>query len=382
MGGVLFVSHVGELGGAEHGLLHIARHFGSRCHVVLFDDGPVRQRLQQAGIGVTVLAAYPLLLGVRKQGRAGRALASAPEVLRLAWRLARIARGYEVLYPNSQKAAVIAMVAARIVGRRVVWHLRDILLPDHFAALQRTLVVRLANATAHRVIANSEATKASFIACGGNPALVRVVLNGVDESEFEGIERFDAAAMRRSLGLERVKLVGLFGRISPWKGQHVLIQALAELPDVHAIMVGEALFGETKHREQLRAHASRLGVVDRVHWLGFRTDLPQLMRAVDVVVHASTLAEPFGRVIVEGMMAKRPVLASDAGATRELLGDEYAGLVPPGDPRQLAAAINRMLAMSPEQVETITERNDDRARRLFSLRRMLQDIEDVVGLAA
>ncbi len=345
MGRLLLISHAGEMGGAEYVLLDIARHYGPRCHVVLFADGLVRERLQEAGIGVTLLQADAQLLGVRREGGALRALSSAPSVARMAWRLARIARGYDVLYPNSQKAAVVTMLVGRLVNRPVVWHLHDILSPEHFAAVQRKLVVHLANAAARRVIAISEATRASFIACGGDPARVQVVLNGVDEAQFAGIERFDAAAMRRSLGLEGVKLVGLFGRLTPWKGQHVLVEALAALPGVHALMVGEALFGEAGYREQLHAQAEQLGVASRVHWLGFRSDVPQLMRTVDVVVHASTSGEPFGRVIVEGMLAKRPVLATDHGASRELLGAEDTELVPPGDAGQLAAAITRILAV-------------------------------------
>lgn len=382
MGRLLLVDHTGELGGAEYILLDVARHYGPRCHVVLFADGPLRERLEAAGIGVTVLQAEKGLLGVGRGGGALRALASAPAVARMAWRLARIARGFDVLYPNSQKAAVVTMLVGRLVHRPVVWHLHDILSAEHFAAMQRKLVVRLANATVRGVIVNSEATRAAFVACGGNPARVQVVLNGVDEAEFTGIEPFDAEEVRRSLGLAGVKLVGLFGRLTPWKGQHVLVEALAALPGVHALMVGEALFGEDDYRERLRAQAARLGVADRVHWLGFRTDVPRLMRAVDVVVHTSTSPEPFGRVIVEGMLAKRPVLATDHGASRELLGAEDAMLGPPGDAAHLAAAITRTLAMPPEQVRALTERNAERAQRLFPLRRMMQGIEGALDLAA
>ncbi len=379
---LLLVNHTGVMGGGEYGLLDIARHYGPRCHVVLFADGPVRERLEQAGVGVTVLQADEGLLGVRREGGALRALASAPAVARMAWRLARAARGYDVLYPNSQKAAVVTMLVAKLLRKPVVWHLHDILSPEHFAAAQRVLVVRLANAAARRVIVVSEAAKDAFVACGGDPARVQVVLNGVDGERFAGIKDLDTEGVRRSLGLQGVKLVGLFGRLTPWKGQHVLIDALAGLPGVHALMVGDALFGEAEYREQLLAQAARLGVADRVHWLGFRTDVPQLMRAVDVVVHASTSGEPFGRVIVEGMLAKRPVLATDHGASRELLGAGGPALVPPGDAGQLADAIARTLAMPPEQMRALTERNAERARRLFTLRRMMQGIEDAVGLAA
>ena len=379
---LLLVGHTGELGGAEFIMLDVARHYGPRCHAVLFADGPVRGRLQEAGVGVTLLTPGRAMLGVRREAGRLRTLLSAPSVARTAWRLARLARGFDVIYPNSQKAAVVAMLAGPLAGRPVVWHLHDILSPEHFAVLQRKLVARLANLWASRVIANSEASRRAFVASGGDPRRVTVVPNGVDAAPFDAIADPDAAALRRSLGLDGVKLVGLFGRLAPWKGQHVFVDALAALPGVHVLLVGDALFGETGYREELRARASRLGVADRVHWLGFRADVPRLMRAVDAVVHTSTSEEPFGRVIVEAMLAGRPVLAADHGAARELLGENAVGLVPPGDPARLAAAVSRVLMLPPKEARALVERNRDRAQRLFSLPGMLRGIEDAVERAA
>lgn len=381
MRSLLLISHTSELGGAELAMLDVARHYGTRCHVVLFTDGPLAQQLRNAGLNVTLLATGGALMGVRRGAGKLRALMSAPSVARIAWRLSRIARGFDVIYPNTQKAAVVAMMAAPLTNRPVVWYLHDVLSPEHFASLQRKLMTRLANVSGSRVITNSEASKAAFVASGGDPRRVSVVPNGIDGTPFKDAEECNVAAMRCSMGLEGVKVIGLFGRLTPWKGQHVLLDALAKLPDVHALMVGDALFGETEYRDELLAQASRLGVAGRVHWLGFRTDVPQLMRMVDAVVHASTSAEPFGRVIVEGMLARRPVLASDHGAPRELLGEGNVGLVPPSDPGRLASAISGMLALPMEQLRALTDRNYDRAQRLFLLPSMLLGIEGVVEQA-
>ena len=161
---VLLINHAAELGGAEYGLLDIARHYGpARCHVVLFADGPLRAQLESAGIGVTLLAGKNGMMGVTREAGLLRTLAALPSVLRMAWRLARIARGYDVLYLNSQKAAVVGMIVGPLVGKPVIWHLHDILSHEHFAPLQRRAIVLLANLAARRVIAISEVTKRSFL---------------------------------------------------------------------------------------------------------------------------------------------------------------------------------------------------------------------------
>jgi glycosyltransferase involved in cell wall biosynthesis len=380
---MLIVNHTGELGGAEYGLLDIARHHGPlRCHVVLFADGPLRPRLEAAGIGVTLLAGRRGVMGVTREAGRLRALVSVPAVLGMAWRLARLAGGYDVMYVNSQKAAVVGMLTGLLIGKPVVWHLHDILSPEHFASLQRRVVVGLANRAARAVIAISEVTRQSFLDCGGDPQRVVVVPNGIDVTRFAGIDSLDVARLRTESGLPGRALVGLFGRITPWKGQHILISALPDLPDVDAVIVGDALFGETKYKESLLRLADRLGVADRVHWLGYRGDVPQLMRMVDVVVHTSIAPEPFGRVIIEGVLAGRPVLASNHGASRELLGDESGWLVTPENPLALARAIRRVLSSPPEQVAAMVRSERERALRLFALPQMMLGIEQVVAGAA
>ena len=93
--------------------------------------------------------------------------------------------------------------------------------------------------------------------------------------------------------------MGVFSRLAAWKGQHVVVQALAHLPEVNCIIVGDALFGEQAYAERLTTLINDLGLAGRIHFLGHRADVPKLMRAVDVMVHPSIAPEPFGRTLVE-----------------------------------------------------------------------------------
>ena len=376
---ILFVDHVGVLGGGELSLLDIARHFRTSSRVVLFEDGPFRERLEEEGVGVEVWRMATAVSGVSRQGRGWRDLLAVPGVLRLVGRLARLARHYDCLYANSQKAMVVAGLAGALARRPVVWHLRDLLSADHFSAGHRRLAATLANRFADHVIANSHATAEAFVAAGGRADLVCVVYNGIDPVPFESVACEDVERLRSELGLNGVHVVGVFSRLAPWKGQHVLLDALVGLPDMHVLLVGDALFGPDRgYEEALREQASRLGLTDRVHFLGFRRDVPALMRLVDVVAHTSTAPEPFGRVIVEAMMAQRPVVATDAGGASELIESGRTGLlVPPGDASALGAALARLHAV-PATADALAEAGVMEAGGRFGAARMLREVETVI----
>src|SRR5690606_2102283 len=160
---------------------------------------------------------------------------------------------------------------------------------------------------------------------GGQADKVVVIPNGFDPAPYEAAFA-DRPRLRESLRSElgfqgEDKLVALVGRQAEWKGQHIAIEALRELPDVHLLLVGDALFGEVEYRARLQRMTKELGLEDRVHHLGFRDDIPSLMQAVDAVVHTSTVPEPFGRVIVEAMLSRVPVVASEGGGAAEIVSD-------------------------------------------------------------
>ena len=374
----LFIDHAGVLGGAELSLLDVASAFGARAEVVLLADGPFRMALEARGIAVSVL---PLgaLQHVKKSTRLPSPAALA-DTIRVARRVAKHASGHTVLCANSQKAFVVALAAGLIAGRPVVWYLRDILAPPHFSRTNITAAVTLANLRAARIIANSRATADAFIAAGGRKALVRVVHNGIDFAPFDAIDDMAAEAARKQLGVPaRAYLVAMFGRFHEWKGQQVLLNALATLPDVHALIVGAPLFGEEAFGSALTAQATRLGLDGRVHFLGFRADVPLLMRAADVIVHASVYPEPFGRVIVEGMLAGRPVIAARAGGVIEIVDDGDTGvLVTPGDASALAQAIDA-LRTDPAGAAAMAERGRTHARHRFSLQAMVRGVSDALA---
>lgn len=371
---VLFLDHTGSVGGAELFLLDVARHNTNSSSVALLTDGPFRERLERAGVEVEVLPAPEAVSGIAREGGLGRDLLAIPGVLGLARRVAGLVRGHDLLYANSQKALVVGALAGKLARKPAIWHLHDVLTADHFSQVHRWLATTLANRTVARVVANSKATAAAFEEGGGNHERVRIVYNGMDPAPFESVTVADVDILKRELDVVGVPVVGAFSRLAPWKGQHVLLEALVHLPGVHALLVGDASFGEEGYARALRERARTLGVADRAHFLGFREDIPRLMRLTDLVVHSATTPEPFGRMIVEGMLARRPVVASRAGGVTEIVEDGVSGiLVPPERPRALASALANLLA-DPSRSRALAEEGYARALKRFSLHAMLEGV--------
>ena len=370
---VLFLDHVGVLGGAELALLDVVRAYRHTSTVLLFADGPFRERLVADGVRVEVIDGGAALHGVRRE-TTRPSLEAAARACSLALHTARVARSHHFIHANSQKAFVIGCLAGALARRPVIWDLNDLLTPDHFSHANIRLDVALANYFAVRVIANSHASAEALIARGGRREKVRVVYNGIRPEPFDLVTEGDLAAVRRELGLGDAPTIGVFGRLAEWKGQHIALQALAGLPNVHLLFVGDALFGEEAYARDLHAQAASLGVSDRVHFLGFRTDIPRLMRFVQVVLHTSIAPEPFGRVIVEGMLARRPVVATRAGGVEEILTDGVTGvMVPPGDPVALGSAVRELLAQ-PDRAAALAQAGREDGERRFTVDAMVSNI--------
>ncbi|NML31234.1 glycosyltransferase family 4 protein [Paraburkholderia antibiotica] len=334
----LAVDQSGVLGGAELSLLEIVKALRSRIEVVLFDDGPFRTALAKTGVEVNVLDAGALK-SVRKQGGSlpkGQALKGLISLVRAT---AKRARHVDVIYANTQRAMVIGALAGKLARRPVVWHLRDIVSPEHFGGKQLAIIKWCARLGLTHVIANSAASAQAFSQLTQfDGKRIDVVFNGISAEPFDALRTVPQATLRERLKLPHdAFLVGSFSRLARWKGQHVLLEAMVLNPHMHAVLVGAALFGEDQYEIELRAFVAAHKLGGRVHFLGFQHDIPACMCAVDAVVHTSITPEPFGRVIVEGMLAQRPVVAARAGGVLEIIDDHENGvLCAPGDAHALA----------------------------------------------
>ncbi|MGB6298840.1 MAG: glycosyltransferase family 4 protein, partial [Rivularia sp. (in: cyanobacteria)] len=178
---ILFLDQSGKPGGAELCLIDIAKPYQDNCLVGLFADGSFKDLLAKNQIPVQVLTNQAIQ--VKKESSLSQGLASIAQLAPLIAKVVKIARNYDLIYANTQKALVVGAIASIFSRRPLVFHLHDILSPEHFSKTNRNISVTLANC-ASLVIVNSEASKKAFIEAGGKAELVEIVYNGFDPQKY------------------------------------------------------------------------------------------------------------------------------------------------------------------------------------------------------
>mgnify|MGYP003386212918 CR=1 FL=1 len=207
---------------------------------------------------------------------------------------------------------------------------------------------------------------------------------------YDGI---DAEAVRRQISKqpEQVRqewridsgrpLIGLVNNFKQWKGQHIVVEAMRILltrrQDVMCLLIGDVAESDRGYAETLRKRVEAHGLSGHVIFTGRRDDVPNLLGALDVVLHASLSNEGFPRVILEAMVLGRPIIASRSGPNVEMIEDGISGfVVQPGHPDALAERIEEVLANS-ELSAAVGKRAQDRAERLFNIETNMRKTEEV-----
>ena len=368
----MFLSPSAQVGGAERVLFDMiaslrARDARLRIVVIVSGDGPLLSLLRELDAKVIVLP-FPSALaslgdasaamGGTLSGTLFRSLFSVPGVMRYAWLLRKTLRreAPDVVHSNGAKMHLLAAVSGHRVAP-VVWHLHDYVSP-------RPVMRRLLSATVTRcaaIVANSESVASDARRVFGSKVRVTVMLNGVDLDRFAPngpLLDLDALA-GNAPPRDAVVRVGLVATFARWKGHDLFFRALAALPTdstVRGYVIGGPFYetrGSQCTLEELRNKADTLGISDRVVFTGPVDDVPAALRALDVVVHASTEPEPFGLVIAEAMACGRAVLTCGSGGALELVDSERTAVVAPrNDAAAAGAAIDR-LARNPELRATL-----------------------------
>jgi len=356
---VLIVSNHAEIvGGGEVSLLTLLAGLDRARwdpSLVVPADGAVAAGARDLGIPAHVIP----LPGLR---RAGAAVCRSVAALR---RLA-LDTGARLLHANGSRAMFYAGVAGRLLGRPVVWHVR-VWRADR--ALD-WLLVRLAT----RSIIISDAVRERFRRWPRAYRECSVVPNGLDLGAF--VASRPTPAIRESLGLGPAdRVVGCVGRMVEFKGQGHLLDAFATLRR-SASGVRLLLVGDGPERPALEDRARRLGIAGEVQFVGHRRDVADLLTVMEVFVLPS-LAEDFGRVLLEAMAMERPVVATGTGGVPEIVEDTVTGLlVPPADAVALARAVGALLA-DPARAHAMGRAGRRRVETCFNHHRHARLVEAV-----
>jgi glycosyltransferase involved in cell wall biosynthesis len=362
---VLFINDTSRDGGPGRSLHVLLRHL-DRQHihrtVLLPRPGPVADLLRSDGAADEILfedawienIVAPLSRPMERADhlaplptRAWRAARNAIKGARLLHRLAAHARGYDLVYGNGTAANFLAAGAAARAGVPVLWHVRYTGVPRVAAALHRALA---RSATVRRIVCVSRPSAALF---PGIEDKVEVVPNALDLDAFT--PGATAPRLREELGWGRDTVIfASAGRILRRKGFDEMIRAahfmLNDLSMEERRRCGFAIIGDTPpdfaedHRAECVALAERLGISDRVRFIGFRSDVRPYIGDADVVVVPSVYPDPLPRAVIEGMALGKPIVAFDVGGIGEMLDEGVQGALVRGTPPDvegLAAAMLR-----------------------------------------
>ncbi len=400
---ILFLTPTGQIGGAEaalHELLAGLRESQPSwsLSLIVASDGPLVARIAALGVPVQVLP-FPASLArlgdwSLREGFWSRLVFAARCALAV-WPTLRYVHGLratmrrqapEVVHTNGLKMHLLG-AWAKPYGAAVLWHLHDY-------AGGRPVMARLLKRYAHRcaaVVANSTSVADDVRRVCGEKLKVFPVWNAVDLTRFSPAGAtldLDLLSDLPSAGNDIVR-VGLVATFARWKGHVTFLRALAMLPPslpIRGYVVGGPVYetaGSQVSLNELRAEAAALGLGSRVGFTGFVQDAAPAIRALDIVVHASTDPEPFGLVIAEAMACGKALVTSQSGGAAELVtsgGNALAHL--PGDARALARRIEE-LATDSALRRRVGEAGRATAERCFTRHRLAVQLEPIYeGLAA
>lgn len=370
---ILFLDHAPALGGAEKSLLLLLKYLDRHRwtpHLACV-GGPLMEEAVALGVAVYCLT----------MPRLRRSLHALKDWAHTAVNIAHCAQrvGAALLVANTVRTAFYGALAARFARVPLVWYMRDFWLaetrPRHL--WMDRLGKRCLCAAAVHVIANSHAT-AGHLPCQDK---LTVIYNGIEVNEYD--PTMNGVWFRKQYGIpEEVPVIGMVGRLRPWKGQDCFLRVLARVremvPDVWGLVVGgDPFLVSDDYPQQLRHLTAELGLKERVVFTGHLTDIRPALAAMDIFMHPGD-AEPFGLVNIEAMAMARPVVAFAHGALPEIVVDGMTGLlVPPGDEETLAKVILPLL-QDPVQRRRLGIAGRERAQTCFTAARMTKEVSKVL----
>jgi len=384
---VLEASTGGVLGGSLTGLHHMVRGFDRsklQPAMVLYESKPIEADLAAMNVPVYHVQRRRVpkehgLLGSEGYHRAKRASSGLRTTLRLArqsvrllveelpvaLQVARIIRRFRpdvVHLGNGVRANYDAILACQLTRTPCVVHVKGF---EKYSDRERAIAPQV-----DAIVCMTQAVRSHCLANGIDNPRLQVVYDALDEASFT--VRRDAAPVRAELGIAAgAPCAGVIGNIQEWKGQIVFVEAMAHvvrtIPEARGVIVGAVHRAGSTYYHQLEGRLRELGLTDKIVVTGFRSDVADVVNALDVVVHTSVRPEAFGRVILEGMLLGKPVIATAAGGVPELIEEGETGfLTPPGDAVALAERLAPLLA-DPGRCRSLGKRAQAWAREGFTL---------------
>lgn len=367
-----------KVGGTEKHLLNVVRHLDKnhfKTHVYcLSEGGPLEEAFREAGCGVTVLGYKGL-----RPGRNELPIPKMAAALRELGRTVALLKESrpDIVHCYLFHANIIGALAARLAGRPVIITSRRSLGYFKDGKPYYQWLENLVNRFTNIITVNSKAVMDDVLRRERlNPKKIKLIYNGIDVTLYQQDTRA-RAEIRREFGLcADTPLITTVANLIPYKGHTELLRAAALLyqqaPAARFLLVGR----DEGIEKSLRKLAAALGLEERVIFAGPRTDIPRILVATDIMVLPS-YEEGFANVLLEGMAAGLPLVATKVGGNPEAVVDGETGLlVPPRNPEELAKAMLKLLS-EPAYAQKLGEAARKRVEACFSLTKMIKEMEEM-----
>lgn len=382
---ILYLDEIGRIDGAEVVLLNLVANLDKKRFepiVVCGSDGELVDRLRALNVRVEVLRmkeAFKVFwnIGGRKIfnpfGAAAETLYSVFFALKFFFYLKKTSP--DIVHTNTLLANLYGTIPARLAGKRLVWHEHNIQPPG----IRRKIVNILGNSFPKRIIVISNAVRSIYTSVPDRKLCT--VYNGLDLEKFRLTRK--SGAIRKEFGIATsAPLIAITAVLRPWKGQEYFVLAAKEVlkahPNARFMIVGDEVFNRDKgYKDYLKSVAASADIEKEVVFTGFRSDIPEILSEIDILVSATVLPEPFSLIVLEAMASGLPVVATRTGGVPEVMADGVTGiLVEPKDPKAIAQAVKRLLDDN-GLAQRMGREGRKRAHELFSIKRFVRDVEKV-----
>ena len=335
---------------------------GHKPIVVLSESGPLVDELNKLNVEVRIIR-----LGILR-----RKYLSVPGVLnrvtvtKRAWKsLNQLIdeNRIDIIYSNTTGVFIGAFLAKK---RKIkhIWHVHEIITkPKAFTKALGFLLGKYSD----EIIVVSEAVKKHWEGYVMGRPITRIY-NGIDTTVFEHTE----GSLRQELKISAdATLISMIGRVNHWKGQGYFLDIAKEIlkahPDTKFVIAGDAYKGNEHLIDLLVEKIKAGGLVNSVHYIGYRTDIANILNSSDIFVLPSTLPDPFPTVILEAMASAKPVVATNHGGATEMVSDGQTGLLIPFNDVHMAATQISMLLTDRDTIKIMGQNARTRIKEHYSL---------------
>jgi glycosyltransferase involved in cell wall biosynthesis len=381
-----------KMGGIQHTTLALAANLDRQLWnpiLVCPEEGELTRACRRSGVEVRTLPVLPLCstsFWINNHSKLPNPFAwlwNAVSILANSGRLARFLRelGPDLVITKGLLCHFYGGLAANRAGIPCLWYVQD-QISERFRGIYKTVFGMLAGRIPRRIAAIGPQIIRQLPR--GLQGEARVVYNPVDTVRFEaaGLSKAVSSEVRRELGIPGgAMVIGNAARLTPWKGQHYLIEAFQQVaavePEARLLLIGGSLFGEEAYARRLKKMVAELGLEDRVIFTGHRQDVDKLLSAVDVFAYCALEKDICPLSLLEAMSAGLPIAAFDIDGVREAIREGIDGLLAPaGNPRALAETL-LALVRNPALRRRLGESATNRSQSQFSVSRHVRGMEQV-----